>query len=69
MTTQVSKESHLSLPPTIFNASDTSQLNNSNSDKIDYESIDCIKEYLNFNKTITESLNNNTISTLQNFIE
>ncbi|CAH8568671.1 unnamed protein product [Schistosoma curassoni] len=69
VTTQVSKESHLSLPPTIFNASDTSQLNNSNSDKIDYESIDCIKEYLNFNKTITESLNNNTISTLQNFIE
>ncbi|CAI2729995.1 unnamed protein product [Schistosoma spindalis] len=63
--TQVSKESHLS----IFNASDASQMNNSNSDKIDYESINCIKEYLNFNKTITESLNNNTISTLQNFIE
>uniref|UniRef100_A0A5K4FCQ0 C2H2-type domain-containing protein n=1 Tax=Schistosoma mansoni TaxID=6183 RepID=A0A5K4FCQ0_SCHMA len=68
--TQVSKESHLSLPPTIFNASNASQLNNNNnSDKIDYESIDCIKEYLNFNKTITESLNNNTISTLKNFIE
>ncbi|CAH8516242.1 unnamed protein product [Schistosoma turkestanicum] len=65
---QVSKESQPSLPPTVYNTSGASfELHNNNSDKIQYESIDCIKEYLSFNKT--ESLNHDTVSTLKNFVE
>ncbi|KAK4470323.1 hypothetical protein MN116_005888 [Schistosoma mekongi] len=61
---QVSNESHVSLQATVCNFNDSSQLNN----KTGYESIVCLKEYLNFNETTSSDNNtNDKICTFNDF--